>query len=98
MTQVIATGPGLQKTGPTVNKWAEFSVDARRAGQAPLHIAAMDADYNPVEVIVRDNKDGTFYCRYMPLRNVRHTIIISYGGVTVPNSPFRVSSKSNFRK
>ena len=49
--QVVASGPGLEKTGVTVNKWAEFVVDARRAGgQAPLHIAAMDADYNQVEV------------------------------------------------
>ena len=47
---MTASGPGLEKTGVTVNKWAEFVVDARRAGKAPLHIAAMDADYNQVEV------------------------------------------------
>jgi len=88
--RVEASGPGLQKTGVTVNKWAEFTVDTRRAGRAPLHIAAMDAEYNPVDVIVKDNKDGTFFCRYMPKRNVKHTIIISYGGVSIPNSPYRV--------
>ena len=27
----------------------------------------------------------------MPKRNVRHTILISYGGVGIPNSPFRVN-------
>ena len=48
--QVTASGPGLEKTGVTVNKWAEFTVDARQTGKAPLHIAAMDSDYNPVEV------------------------------------------------
>jgi len=89
-TKVEASGPGLQRTGVMVNKWAEFTVDARRAGRAPLHVAAMDADYNPVDVVVRDNKDGTYFCRYMPKRNVKHTILISYGGVSVPNSPFRV--------
>lgn len=47
---MTAQGPGLEKTGPTVNKWAEFTVDTRKAGKAPLHIAAMDADYNSVEV------------------------------------------------
>ena len=26
----------------------------------------------------------------MPKKNVKHTIIISYGGVAIPNSPYRV--------
>ena len=47
---MTAKGPGLEKTGVTVNKWAEFTVDTSKAGKAPLHIAAMDADYNPVDV------------------------------------------------
>lgn len=91
LPQVTASGPGLEKTGVVVNKWAEFTVDTRQAGHAPLHIAAMDADYNPVEVVIKDNKDGTFSCRYMPKKNVKHTVIISYGGINIPNSPFRVS-------
>lgn len=36
-----------------MNKWAEFTVDTRKAGKAPLHIAAMDADYNSVEVCLK---------------------------------------------
>ncbi len=74
----------------TVNKWAEFSVDARRAGKALLSVICMDSEYNTVDVLIQDNKDGTYWCRYMPKRHVKHTIIISYGGVAVPNSPFRV--------
>ena len=54
---------GLEKTGVTVNKWAEFSVDTRKAGKAPLHVACIDADYNTVDVMVTDNKDGTYWCR-----------------------------------
>ena len=50
----------------------------------------MDIDYNPVDVLVQDNKDGTFFCRYMPKRSVKHTILINYGGVAIPNSPYRV--------
>ena len=88
---MVATGPGLEKTGVTVNKWAEFSIDTRLAGQAPLMVSCMDADYEPVEVLVKDNKDGTFWCRYMPKNNNKHTITIAYAGVNVPNSPFRVS-------
>ena len=36
--QVSAHGPGLEKHGVTVNKWAEFTVDTRRAGRANLEV------------------------------------------------------------
>ena len=91
---MVAKGPGLEKTGVTVNKWAEFTVDTRRAGKAQVHVAALDADCNAVEVITKDNKDGTYSCRYMPKKNIKHTVIVSYGGVAVPNSPFRVSGRA----
>lgn len=50
--QVTAKGPGLERTGVVPNKYAEFTVDARAAGKAPLHISCMDVDYKPVEVQV----------------------------------------------
>ncbi|KAK3102524.1 hypothetical protein FSP39_011943 [Pinctada imbricata] len=89
-SKVIAKGPGLQKTGVVLNKWAEFTVDARKAGKAPLHITCLDVDLKPVEVQVKDNKDGTYSCKYMPKKPVKHTVTIAWGGVQVPNSPFRV--------
>ncbi|XP_076469743.1 LOW QUALITY PROTEIN: filamin-A-like [Babylonia areolata] len=88
--KVIAKGPGLQKTGVVVSKWAEFTVDTKLAGKAPLNITCMDVDYKPVEVQVKDNRDGTYSCRYMPTRPVKYTVTITYGGVAIPNSPFRV--------
>lgn len=36
--QVKARGPGLEKTGVAVNKPAEFTVDAKHGGKAPLRI------------------------------------------------------------
>ena len=53
---MFASGPGLEKNGVTVNKWAEFTVDATQAGKAPLHVAAMDNDYNTVEVSFNHKK------------------------------------------
>ena len=47
--------------------------------------------WSVAQVFTKDNKDGTYSCRYMPKRNVRHTILVSYGGVGVPDSPFRVA-------
>lgn len=90
ISQVIAKGPGLEKTGVVINKWAEFTVDTRSAGKATLNIQCMDVDYKAVEVQVKDNRDGTYSCRYMATRSVKHTISITYGKVAVANSPFRV--------
>jgi len=88
---VEAHGPGLQPQGVVVNTVAEFTVDARKAGQtAPLDITAVDVDSNPVEVKITDNKDGTYTCRYTPVKSVMYTICISYGGVAIPKSPFMV--------
>lgn len=96
--QVTAKGPGLEKTGVFINQWAEFTVDAKKAGKVPpqagktpLHITCIDANYKPVNVEVKDNKDGTYFCKYNPKNPVRHTIIICWGGVSIPKSPFRVS-------
>ncbi|XP_052286873.1 filamin-A-like isoform X5 [Dreissena polymorpha] len=90
-SKVIAKGPGLEKDGVTVGQPAEFTVDAKKAGKAPLNITCIDATYKPVEVSVKDNKDGTFSCVYHPKNPVRHTIIITWGTVGIPKSPFRVN-------
>ncbi|PVD25205.1 hypothetical protein C0Q70_15703 [Pomacea canaliculata] len=89
-SRVIAKGPGLEKTGVVANKWAEFTVDTRAAGKATLNITCFDVEYKAVEVQVKDNRDGTYSCKYMPTRNVKHTVSITYGSVAIPNSPFRV--------
>lgn len=44
-----------------------------------------------VDIQVKDNRDGTFSCQYLPKKPIKHTIIISYGGVNTPKSPYRVS-------
>ncbi|BFZ08117.1 hypothetical protein BsWGS_11156 [Bradybaena similaris] len=88
--KVVAKGPGLERTGVAPNKWAEFTVDTRPAGKAPLHISCMDVDYKPLDVQVKDNGNGTYSCRYFPTRNVKHTVTITYGGVIIPKAPFRV--------
>ncbi|XP_021363284.1 filamin-A-like isoform X15 [Mizuhopecten yessoensis] len=89
-SKVIAKGPGLEKTGVKVSTWAEFTVDAKKAGKASLKISCLDVDLKPVEVQIKDNRDGTYSCKYMTKRAVKHTITITWGGVQIPNSPFRV--------
>uniref|UniRef100_A0A8C6YF19 Filamin C n=1 Tax=Naja naja TaxID=35670 RepID=A0A8C6YF19_NAJNA len=86
-----AFGPGLEPVGCIVNKPAEFTIDARGAGKAALKIYAQDAEGTPIDIKVKDNGNGTFSCVYVPTKAIKHTIIISWGGVNIPKSPFRVS-------
>ncbi|XP_076078673.1 filamin-A-like isoform X14 [Mytilus galloprovincialis] len=90
-SKVTAEGPGLAKTGVTVNKWAEFTVDARKAGKAALKIVCEDDQHKPINVEVVDKKNGTYTCKYMPKKMSKHTVTITWGGVQIPNSPFRVN-------
>ncbi|XP_062856326.1 filamin-C-like isoform X2 [Trichomycterus rosablanca] len=88
--KVRAFGPGLQPTGVIVNKPAEFTIDARQAGKGELKIYAQDAEGCVIDIQITEKGDGTFICVYIPTKPIKHTIIISWGGVNVPNSPFRV--------
>ncbi|KAG7454362.1 hypothetical protein MATL_G00258930 [Megalops atlanticus] len=88
--RVKAFGPGLEPTGCIVNKPAEFTIDARAAGKGQLKIYAQDAEGFPIDIQITDKGDGTYACVYIPTKPIKHTIIITWGEVNVPNSPFRV--------
>uniref|UniRef100_A0A3Q4M2X6 Filamin C, gamma a (actin binding protein 280) n=1 Tax=Neolamprologus brichardi TaxID=32507 RepID=A0A3Q4M2X6_NEOBR len=88
--KVKAYGPGLKPTGVIVNKPAEFTVDARMAGKGQLKIYAQDAEGSTIDIKITDRGDGTFHCVYTPVKPIKHTIIITWGEVNVPSSPFRV--------
>ncbi|XP_030622681.1 filamin-C-like isoform X2 [Chanos chanos] len=88
--KVKAYGPGLAPTGVIVNKPTEFTIDAREAGNGKLKIYAQDAEGCVIDIKISDRGDGTFHCVYVPTKPIKHTIIISWGNVNVPNSPFRV--------
>ncbi|XP_018585523.2 filamin-C isoform X8 [Scleropages formosus] len=89
--KVKAYGPGLEPTGCIVNRPAEFTIDARAAGKGQLKIYAQDAEGFPIDIQITDNGDNTFFCVYIPTKPIKHTIIITWGEVNVPNSPFRVT-------
>ncbi|ETE70682.1 Filamin-A [Ophiophagus hannah] len=88
---VKAHGPGLEKTGVAINKPAEFTVDARSGGKAPLKVQVQDSEGSPVDVSVKDNGNGTYNCSYLPKKPMKHTAMVSWGGVNIPNSPYRVN-------
>uniref|UniRef100_A0A8C8G4L5 Calponin-homology (CH) domain-containing protein n=1 Tax=Oncorhynchus tshawytscha TaxID=74940 RepID=A0A8C8G4L5_ONCTS len=88
--KVKAFGPGLEPIGVIVNKPAEFTIDARGAGKGHLKIYAKDTESVTIDIKITDKGDGTFLCVYVPIKPIKHTIIITWGDVKVPNSHFRV--------
>lgn len=55
-------------------------------------LCLQDGEGAPVDVHVKDNGNGTYSCSYTPRKPVKHTAMISWGGVNIPNSPFRVGA------
>uniref|UniRef100_A0A8C4N1W2 Calponin-homology (CH) domain-containing protein n=1 Tax=Eptatretus burgeri TaxID=7764 RepID=A0A8C4N1W2_EPTBU len=88
--QVRISGKGVEPTGNVVGQPLEFTVDAKDAGKAPLQAFAQDVDGTPVPVKVVDNGDGTYACRYTPQKPIKHTVVVTWGALNVPSSPFRV--------
>nr|XP_028574974.1 filamin-B isoform X4 [Podarcis muralis] len=88
--KVKAYGPGLERTGCIVNNPAEFTVDTKEAGSAPLRIYAQDAEGNPIDIQMKSKPDGIYACSYNPTKPIKHTLALTWGGANVPNSPYRV--------
>ncbi|CAH8554205.1 unnamed protein product [Schistosoma curassoni] len=89
--RVKAHGPGIMPTGNVAGQPTEFTVDIRDSGgPAPLTVECRDNEGEPVALKVRDNGDGTYTCSYTPKVPKKHTVLVSYGGVNIPRSPFRV--------
>ncbi|XP_061125143.1 filamin-C-like isoform X1 [Syngnathus typhle] len=89
--KVRCYGPGLEPVGCIINKPADFTIDVGGAGRGQLRLYAQDAEGCPIDVEVRDNGDESFLCVYVPAKPIKHTIIVTWAEVNVPNSPFRVS-------
>jgi len=58
-------------------------------------VSAQDGEGTPLDVQVRDNGNGTYACSYTPRKPIKHTVMVSWGGVNIPESPFRVSNRPN---
>jgi len=85
-------GKGVERQGVVVNDRAAFTVDTRHAGTAELDVAVVDVNCETLDVNVeKDAKDSCVYhCSYMPTDPVNHSVIVTYGHVTVPHAPFKV--------
>ncbi|KAJ3612558.1 hypothetical protein NHX12_020829 [Muraenolepis orangiensis] len=89
-SDVQCYGPGLEPTGCIVNKPANFTIDTRGGGRGELRLYAQDAEGFPIDIQITDGGDSTYLCVYIPSKPIKHTVIVTWGEVNVPSSPFRV--------
>ena len=94
---MTAHGRGIEKYCVEVDTPLEFTVDTRSAGTAPLRVKVTDSDQQPLDVEVKDDGDGTFQCRYVPRKLVKHVVVVTFGDVVIPNFPVRVSRKQKVK-
>ena len=84
-------GPGVEDILDPDQK-TNFMIDASNAGNAPLEVSIKDDEgiYKPE---IQDLGDGEFECQYQPrCKQPRQNIMVTYGGVAVPGSPFKVQN------
>ncbi|KAL7677096.1 hypothetical protein ACOME3_003343 [Neoechinorhynchus agilis] len=94
--KVRVYGPGVDSNQTQiVGKTSEFTVDTHLAGPGNLKVSCIDGEYQMVDVIVIDNKNGTYTCKYVPLAASSHSVTVSYGQIGVDGSPFKVQVRES---
>ncbi|KAG7210743.1 hypothetical protein KM043_012240 [Ampulex compressa] len=88
--KVEVQGPGIQPEGVAMGKPTHFTVDSRKAGQAPLEVVVQDALGKDVPLRLENKRDGTVQAHYTPTSGSQHVVMVNYGGVAVKKSPYRV--------
>ncbi|PAA82455.1 hypothetical protein BOX15_Mlig021608g1 [Macrostomum lignano] len=92
---VSARGPGIgvpDSQGLALHSVAAFAVDASASGGPPdlLRVTVHNCRGEPVQADCLPRGPGLFQCGYVPQAPGRYTTSISYSGVSIPGSPFRV--------
>ncbi|NXJ86624.1 FLNC protein, partial [Trogon melanurus] len=87
--QVTASGPGLERG--RAGEVASFVVDCSEAGEAELTIEICSEAGVKAEVLIQNNRDGTYAITYTPACAGAYTIVVKYGGHPVPKFPARVT-------
>jgi len=87
---VKAYGPGLESGVPVKGEPVSFTVDTKDAGGKAKVACIVSAEGKQLETEIKNNGDGTTTVTYTPIAPAKHTIIPTYNGVRVKDSPFRV--------
>lgn len=83
-------GEGVEPNSNEVGKKTEFTIDHTTAGPAPLEVKINDTQGRSMPLQMIEKADGVKQVFYTPTNAKPHTVEVNFGGVAVPNSPFRV--------
>lgn len=53
-----------------------------------------DGEGQPIDIQTKSRMDGTYSCSYTPVKAIKHTIAVVWGGVNIPHSPYRVGREA----
>eukprot|EP00095_Tigriopus_kingsejongensis_P006988 maker-scaffold430_size173499-snap-gene-0.40 protein:Tk06988 transcript:maker-scaffold430_size173499-snap-gene-0.40-mRNA-1 annotation:"filamin-a isoform x3" len=89
--RVKVFGPGVEN-GVNPKETTYFTIDITDAGDAPLDVSILD-DLGQFEPKIVEEAKGIFKCTYQPRKKQhKQTVMVNFGGVAVPGSPFRVQN------
>ena len=93
-SKVWAEGSGLSSaSGLLTGQSGNFTVHTENAGKGQLIVNISDPHGRNSPANIVDNGDGTYTVEYLAELAGAYTIDISYGGMRVPNAPFKVEIK-----
>lgn len=88
--KVKVYGDGIEPGKPEVGKKTSFTIDHKAAGIAPLEVKVNDTFGRKIQHQEVQKSEGVKEIFYTPSSAKPVTVEVNYGGVAVPNSPYRV--------
>ena len=90
-SKVKVFGPGVEKHGLDTNTpTAEFTIDVKQAGGGKT-TATVKSPEGLIECIMKNNKDGTFSCSYVPTVPGTYVVTVHFAGKLAARSPYSVN-------
>ena len=87
-----AYGPGVEGTDLRVGSPAEFWVETAEAGEGKLGIAVRGpkGTLRAEDLLVEAESKGKYHVQYTPQQIGPHTVEVTFSGLHIPQSPFKV--------
>ncbi|XP_063704506.1 filamin-A-like isoform X2 [Culicoides brevitarsis] len=101
-SKVVASGPGIQPEGVSVNRPTHFDIMTKGAGKGTPEVIILDPSGSKTSIIPKLIQKGPdFYrCEYVTPHVGVHSVNVFFAGKPIPNSPFgvKVSPASDSKK
>lgn len=90
VSMVKVYGPGVEKEGLETGNVAEFTVDVSNTGKGVVE-ATVEGPEEAVEVLMKDNKNGTYSFSYVPAMEGVYIVRVTFNKKLAGGSPFHVN-------